>query len=304
MKLYLKFALAALLSVLSLTAQASPIDVFATSFPDAYPTLDSINLVTGHVTPMGTVNWGGLINDIAQDPVSGALYGLSGANLFTINTSGSIGNVVPVATSGMNGSMETLAFDRYGDLYIGTQADLYKFNFGANRMTGAATHLGNYDANNTDPYLNGRGQNIRFNGDTLYAANTGSGGNTEIYTVSTNTGAATFVGVVTNQPALVLGNHGSHMYGSSVPAINGAGTQPDLLDFGPTLTTVMGNNPLGSGEIALVNYTVIGEFPQNQNFTEVGPLASVAAVPEPSSIMMLGLGALGIVAYRRKMAKA
>ena len=296
MKVYLKFVLAALLSVLSLTVHASPIDVYATSFPGSYPTLESVNLITGHIVPMGTVNWGGILNDIAQDPVSGALYGLSGANLFTINTSGSIGNVVPVATSGMSGSMETLAFDKNGDLYIGTQSSLYKFDFGANRMTGSAIYLGGYGDNNTDPYLNGAGQNIRFNGATLYAANTGSGGNTEIYTVSTNTGSATFVGVVTNQPALVLGNYGSKIYGSSVPAINGAGTQPDLLDFGATITTTMGANPFGSGEIPLVNYTVVGGFPENLNFTEVG---NVAAVPEPSKLVLLGLGSVLFFALRR-----
>ena len=299
-KLKLAISLAVIIGSMSV-ARANLIDVYATSFPGGYPTLETVNLATGHVTPLGTVNWGGILNDIAQDPLNGTLYGLSGANLFTISTSGHIGAVTTVAAAGMNGSMETLAFNSAGDLYIGTQASLYKFNFNS-PTAGTAAYVGSYHANNTDPYLNGAGQNLRFNGNTLYVANTGSGKNTELYTVNTATGAANFIGVVTNQPSLVLGNAGGHMYGSSVPAINGGNATADLLDFGSTITTYMGNNPLGgSGQLPIVNYTTVlagdsnGSFPLNVNFTEAG---SVAAVPEPNVSIMLGLGLLGVVVMR------
>ena len=285
-------------------SRANLIDVYATSFPGGNPTLETVNLATGNVTPLGTVNCG-ILNDIAQDPVNGNLYGLSGANLFTISTSGNnIGTVTPVAAAGLNGSMETLAFNSAGDLYIGTQSELYKFNFSnASGTSGTATDVGSYHCSNTDPYLNGAGQNMRFEGSTLYLANTGSGNNTELYTVNTTTGAANFIGVVTNQPSLVLGNAGGHMYGSSVPAINGGNATADLLDFGSTVTTYMGNNPLGGGgQLSIVNYTTVlagnagGSFPLNVNFTEAG---SVAAVPEPNVGMLLGLGALGMIIVRR-----
>ena len=298
----------AIATSLSNVARAELIDVFATTFPGGNPTLETVNLATGHVTTLGTVNWGGMINDIAEDPTSGTLYGLSGANLFTISTSGNVGAVTPIATTGLNGSMETLAFNSTGDLYIGTQSDLYKFNFSnPGRTAGTAAYVGNYDAGGNDQYLNGRGQNLRFNGNTLYVANTGSGNNTELYTVNTATGAANFIGVVTNQPSLVLGNHGTHMYGSSVPAINGGSATADLLDFGATVTTYLGANPLGgSGQLPIVNYTTLlagnggGSFPLNVNFTEAMPLAgNVAAVPEPNIGIMLALGALGVVVVRR-----
>jgi len=303
-KLSLAISLAVVIGFTNV-GRANLIDVYATSFPGGNPTLETVNLATGNVTPLGTVNWGGIINDVAQDPLTGTLYGLSGANLFTINLSGNVGAVTPVNTTGMNGSMETLAFNSSGDLYIGTQASLYKFNF-STPGTGAATYLGNFNANGTDTYLNGTGQNMRFNGDTLYVANTGSGNNTELYTVNTTTGAANFIGVVTNQPSLVLGNQGTHMYGSSIPAINGGNALADLLDFGPTITATMGANPLGGGgQLPIVNYTTLlagngsGSFPLNQNFTEAGPLGNVAAVPEPNIGLLLGLGALGMVAVRR-----
>ena len=289
-------------------ARADLIDVFATSFPGGNPTLETIDLVTGHVHPLGTVNWGGMLNDIAQDPTSGTLYGLSGANLFTISTSGNIGAVTLVATAGMSGSMETLAFNSAGDLYIGSQSSLYKFNFSnPTRLAGTAAYVGSYDSSGNDPYLNGAGQNLRFNGNTLYVANTGSGNNTELYTVNPATGGASFIGVVTNQPSLVLGNHGTHMYGSSVPAINGGNATADLLDFGSTITTYLGNNPLGgNGQLPIVNYTTLlagnvgGNFPLNANFTEAG---SVAAVPEPGVGMLFGLGLVGIVALRYRTSK-
>ena len=288
---------------LATATRADLIDVFATSFPGGNPTLDTIDLATGHVSPLGTVNWGGMLNDIAQDPISGTLYGLSGANLFTISTTGTIGAVTPVAAAGMSGSMETLAFNSGGDLYIGTQAGLYKFDFSnPTRLAGSATFVGGFDTGGNDPYLNGTGQNMRFNGNTLYVANTGSGNNTEIYTLNTATGGANFIGVVTNQPSLVLGNHGTHMYGSSVPAINGGNATADLLDFGTTITTTLGANPLGgSGQLPIVNYTTLvtgtgsSSFPMNVNFTEAG---SVAAVPEPSVSLLFGLGLIGIVAVR------
>jgi len=310
MKLNLNLAISlAAVTALASVSRANLIDVYATSFPGGNPTLETVNLATGNVTPLGTVNWGGMLNDIAQDPVNGTLYGLSGANLFTISTSGNnIGAVTPVAAAGLNGSMETLAFNSAGNLYIGTQSELYQFSFSNPSGTaGVATDVGSYNAANTDPYLNGAGQNMRFEGSTLYLANTGSGNNTELYTVNTGTGAANFIGVVTNQPSLVLGNGGSHVYASSVPAINGGNAVADLLDFGPTITTTLGNNPLGGGgQLAIVNYTTLlagdngGSFPQNVNFTEAGPLAgTVAAVPEPNIGILLGLGLIGGVLVRR-----
>ena len=298
----------AVLAGIAGSSRAELIDVFATTFPGGNPTLETVNLATGQVTPLGTVNWSGMLNDIAQDPVNGTLYGLSGANLFTISTSGNVGAVTPVAATGLNGSMETLAFNSAGDLYVGTQSELYKFNFSNPSSTaGTATDVGSFNANNTDSYLNGAGQNMRFEGSTLYLANTGSGNNTELYTVNTANGAANFIGVVTNQPSLVLGNDGKHVYASSVPAINGGSAVANLLDFGPTITTTMGANPLGgSGQLPIVNYTTLlagtagSSFPMDVNFTEAEPMVgNVAAVPEPNIGILLALGLLGVVVMRR-----
>ena len=305
MKSIIRFAISlAVLFGIANASRADLLDVYASTFPGGNPTLETVNLATGQATTLGTVNWGGLINDIAQDPITGTLYGLSGSSLFTISTAGQIGAVTPVTAAGMSGSMETLAFNNQGDLYIGTQSSLYKMNFtNPNKLTGTATYIGSYDANGGDPYLNGAGQNMRFNGSTLYLANTGSGNNTELYTVNTGSGAANLVGVITNQPSIVLGNNGGHMYGSSVPAINGGNAAADLLDFGSTVTTYLAPNPLGgSGQLPVVNYTTLktgandSSFPLNVNFTAA---SNVAAVPEPGIGILLSLGLVGLIVVRR-----
>ena len=297
MKTSLKLVLLSALLGLADIASASPIDVFTTAFPNSYPTLESIDLATGSIVPLGTVQWGGVLNDIAQDPISGQLYGLSGANLFTISVSGSIGKVTPVTTSGMSGSMETLAFDNAGALYIGTQSGLYSFNFTSNgRDSGVASYVGDYG---NSPYLNNQGQNIRFENNTLYLANTAAGTDTALYTVSQKTGAAEFVGIITNQPALVLGNYNGHIYGSSVPAINGQNAPINLLDFGPQITVSQGNGNSPSVGGLYVNYTAVGSFPQNENFSGTGYGGVVAAVPEPGTYILFGLGILGLITQRK-----
>ena len=271
--------------LIALPVRANLVDVYATSFPNSYPTLEMVNLSNGQITPLGTVNWGGILNDIAVNPNNGALFGLSGANLFTINSHGA---VTPVVATGMNGSMESLAFDAYGDLYVATQSSLYKYAFADSSQTsGNAVYLGDY---NNAP-LNGTGQNIRFNGSTLYVTDTQNNGSTSLFSVSTNNGNATLIGVVTNQPSLVLGNNGSHLLGSAVPAINGGAAVADLLDFGTQVATVVNH-----GEVD-VQYTVVqNSFPENVNFSQGG---FVEAVPEPKTWILWGLGLAGLIVVRR-----
>lgn len=253
---------------------ASPI-VYTSTFPSGYPTLEQVDLTTGNAVLLATIDYSGIVNDIAQSPINGELYGLSGNNLFTITTGGKVAPIV----NNLNGSSETLAFDGSGQLYIGTQSALYKYNL----VNATAQFIGNYGG---AEYLNNGGQNMRFSGNTLYLANTGGNGNTQLYTVNLDNGSATYVGNIVGQPSLVLGNYNNHLYGSSVPAINSAGGNPDVIDFGSVVTVSGGN----------VKYTVIGDnFPENVNFTAANSTGDVAVVPEPSQWALFGIG--GFVVY-------
>jgi len=271
------------LGTVCLSARANIIDVYASTFPNSYPTLESIDLNTGNVTPLATINWGGIVNDVAVNPINGNIYGISGANLFEI---GQNGNVVQVVSSGLNSGMESLAFNSNGNLYIANQSSLYSYSF-SSPYTGSASYLGDYNT----PGLSGTGQNIRFNGNQLYVTDTEHTGNSGLYSVSLVNGQATFVGIITNEPSIALGNNGSQLLGSSVPAINNGNAKEDLLSFGSTVTTFVQNGQ------SIVNYEVVSQvFPENVNFSNAG---NVEAVPEPSTYILFGIGLVGIFAIKK-----
>ena len=276
------FRVVVLVMLLSGVVHASPI-VYTSTFPSGYPTLEQVDLTSGNVTLLATIEYGGIVNDIAQNPINGELYGLSGNNLFTISSAGK----VTVVVNNLNISCETMAFDGSGRLYIGTQSALYSYNL----SSATAQFIGNYGG---AQYLNNGGQNIRFSGETLYLANTGAGDNTQLYTVNLTNGSATYIGNIVGQSAVVFGNYNTHLYGSSVPAINGGVGNQDVLDFGSVVTVTSGN----------VNYTIIGEsFPENVNFTATHSNGIVAAVPEPSVWALLGIGGLAVYAVGKSKKK-
>jgi len=265
--------------------------VYAVGFPPGTPTLQQFDSQTGlAVGAPVTVNYGSTINDIAVNPLNQTLYGLSGGNLFTIDPTS--GNTSSVSVSGMNGGMESLAFDSTGNLYIATQANLYSVGVPTN--SAAATLVGQGWGN---PYeLGTTAQNIRFGANnTLYLTNTDPDGNdTDLYSVNTTTGVATHVGTLPF-PSLALGNSGFQVFGSYIPALgNSSGATPYLITLGTSPTTSLGPDPdNASTQTDIVNTTTISnDFPANVNFSG-GPEFAVA--PEPSA--MFGVGLLGLVVF-------
>jgi len=251
--------------------------------------LETIELTTGFVTPLATVGYGGTVNDIAADPLSGALYGLAGANLFTINTA--TGATTTVSAGGMSGSMESLAFDSAGNLYIASQSGLYGFN----RSTGVASYIGDYGS---AVELNGTGQNIRFAGSSLYVTNTDvDPHDTDLYSINTSTGSASFVGTIDGHASVALGNSGSHLYGSCVPAVGGGSGSLDLLDFGTTVATYVGPTEEGSETLVAHDQLLTNTFPGNVNFT---------AIPEHGRLGTLAclVGSGVFLRFRRRSFKA
>ena len=81
-----------------------------------------------------------------------------------------------------------------------------------------------------------------------------------------------------------MGNYGTQMYGSSLPAIHGGATLTDLLYFGSTVTT--------TGDFVDHQQT-LGVFPQNVNFT----------TPEPATMCLLVAGSIMGIMRRRKIAR-
>ncbi len=85
----------------------------------------------------------------------------------------------------------------------------------------------------------------------------------------------------------------------------------DLASFRPTLgfdpiNLASAAGPLGSGSYSLADlngqYSAFGNF--NLNAFEIVDIAPVAAVPEPASVALIGLGMVGLAGLRRRRQNA
>jgi hypothetical protein len=243
-------------------------DVYAVEFNQANNRFGILDLLTGNFTQISDLG-GTIYNDIAYNPVDGSLYGIQGncANLVKLDkTSGEVTTIAPFNVSGI----ESLAFQPESGVLFGcAQSGLYTINL----LTGEASFVGTFGT----PYNLNLAQNIRFDTDgKLYLSNTSD--NTDIYRVSTEDGSATFVGEATGYADLILMNAGQYMYGVSIPAINGAVSQPELLSF--DLNTFVNGGTNADGSIHQITVTLVGggpAFPVNFDFSGVVP----AVIPPP-----------------------
>ena len=257
--------------VLSARAQN---DVYAVEFNTGDNGFGVINLMNGTFTQISDLG-STLYNDIAYAP-DGTLYGLAnnGASLVTFDRT--TGYVTPVASLGGSG-IESIAFNpNNGVLFGASESGLYTID----PATGQTSYIGDFG----NPYGCNLWQNIRFDSDgNLYVSNTS--GNTDIYRVNTDTGAATFEGEAEGYANLILENGSQYMYGVSIPSINGADAHPVLVSFDLNSFVDGGTNADGSiHQIAVTMVGSGGDFPVNFNFSGNVPNPLPANIPDASTI--------------------
>jgi len=233
--------------------------VYAAEYNQSTNRFGTINLVNGNFSKISTIG-AAIINDIAYCPTNGALYGISNsAALVTFNkTSGAMLRIASFSTNGI----QSLAFrPSDGVLFGATRNHLYRINI----SNGTATSVGAYGSAHN---LGSTGQNIRFAEDgNLYVSNTST--NTDIYRLSTSTGAATWMGEAVGYPYLILENGGSNtMYGVYINLGSSTNPAPVLTSFNLSSFVVGGTNSNGSTHQITLNLVGAGtNFPANFNFT-------------------------------------
>lgn len=259
---------------LAMSARAQN-DVYAVEFNQANNLFGTIDLLTGDFTQIASLG-STLYNDIAYCPIDGTLYGIqnNGAELVTFDkTTGTVSAVAPLNVPGL----ESIAFrPSDGVLFGAAQSGLYTID----RVTGQATFVGSFGT----PYNLNLAQNIRFDYDgNLYLSNTGE--NTDIYRVNTQDGSATFVGEVAGFADLILENGSQYMYGVSIPSINGATPQPELLAF--DLSSFVNGGTNSDGSIHEITVTNVGSgpyFPVDFNFSGNVPVPPPVYVPKAPTL--------------------
>jgi hypothetical protein len=290
---FVKIAFCILAGLVSFDSAASAQQTYAMEFNQGDNLFGIVNLLTGGFSQLGDVG-STLFNDIAAAP-DGTLYGIiNSSSLVTINTNnGATLNSVSFSVGGI----ESLAISSDGTLYGATQGALYTIN----RATGQATLVGNFN----NSLLGNSGQNIRFAADgNLYDTDGGvDAENTDLFQISTLTGAATTMGVITNIPGLCLENSGDVMYGTGIQLGAATTLVQDLI--GIDLSSLQPGGTNLDGSIADIHYALVtGDFPNNYNFSASDNFTVPGTpAPEPSSILLSFVSGMIFLVMRNRHAR-
>lgn len=250
---------AVVVAAASAPAQAGVIGYSVRS--DGVDGLYSIDLLTGTATFIGDTGFF-QVAGLAFHPVTGVLFGYDAdtQQLITINTATGAGTAV--GPSGLFESDYGLTFDAAGNLFLVGEEDGF---FSVDPGTGAATFIGGFDEGITG---------LTFRAGIIY----GLAEDDFLVTIDPTTGLSTAVG----------GPLGFDV-GDGALEFDAGGTLYGIEDGGSdniyTIDPVTG--------VATVVATTLDDF----EGLAIGP-QPVAAVPEPATLTLAGVGLAGLAGYR------
>lgn len=235
--------------------------VHAVFIGDSSGGLYDLNVATNTSTYLGNSGVGAML-DIAQDPTTSSLYGVTGGgSLYSLSTTNGSASFIGGSGAFING----LTFDSSGTLFGSGGGALFTVNLG----TGAASTVGFTGFSSSG--------DIAF--DSLGNLFLSATGGDRLVSVNSTTGVGSLIGSIGYGNVYGLNFWGSTLYG--------------FTSFGDTITI---DTTTGAGTFLASNS--IGAYGAD------GAGGVAAAVPEPSTMLLLGSGLLGMVLYRRKRGKA